>query len=76
MAKTPIYSVNDELNEVLRKLRAEEGLVENVLSVAKLLIDARRADMTGSFTLHFTRGALRRIRTELWSTVEEMSPDS
>jgi hypothetical protein len=76
MTQAPISSRERELDEVLRKLRAEEGLVENVISVAKLLMDARRADMTGSFTLHFTRGALRRIRTELWSTVEEMSPDS
>ena len=66
----PPYCVERELAEVLLKLRAEEGLVVNVLSVAKLLLVARRESQSGSLTLHLHEGRVRKIRNEAWTTLE------
>jgi hypothetical protein len=70
LTKTPPYCAETELTEVLRKLRAEEGLVVNVLSVAKLLLVARRESQSGSLTLHLHEGRVRKIRSEAFTTVE------
>jgi hypothetical protein len=70
MTQAPIYSRERELNEVVAKLRAEDGLVENVLSVAKLLLVARRESQSGSLTLHLHEGRVRKIRSEAFTTVE------